>query len=800
MKKWLRRTLLAVLAVVVIFIAAAVIFATTFDVNARRDDIIALVAEHTGRRLEINGDIRLSFFPWLGFGITDMELGNAPGFGEAPFARIGRAEARVRLWPLLFGEVEVGEVILDGLELTLTRRADGTSNWDDLLAPAPAPGARAGTPAAPAGEAAAPTRALAALSLGGLRLRNTRIQWDDEAAGRRLRLTRLDLETGPIETATPFTLQLGTSGEYRQSVRNATETLDFKLDLEARFTLDAESARLQVAGLEADGSLGGSLVPGNDALPVSLRLPTADLDAGGAHYRLEDLALRAAGVELGLQLAAKGEPARAALSGTAVVKLTDGKALAGLAGETGLRPAALEGLILTVPFSGSPAQTIEFRDVTLAGPLRGGATLRVENALEAPRVSGTVRIAEFSPRALLPRLGIALPPTRDTAALQRLAVQARLRYAREDGVDTLALDKLVLALDDTEARGNLRIRNPAKPWIRTRLEISRLDLDRYLPPPAPTAPGTPPRTPSGGSPATPADTAAGTSLAAGLQPLRGLQLDAVLGIGEFRAGGLQLTRFNATLRARGGRLTAKPVTAALYGGRFQGDLRLHVKPDTLAVQLNGDLRGVDTGPLGKDFFQRQWLTGRGDVQLALRSTGAGIPALEAGLNGKARLSLKDGQITLLDTSAVAEYAKAKIRKQPLPPEDSLYRPSRYESLTATATIRDGLLTNRDLRVVSPHARITGKGTVDLPREILDYRLTLVYGSDAGKELEGLPMVVSLTGPLAGPDVRFGWDDLVAAWLRREAKRKLEDRKKAKEEEIREDIRRKAEDFLRGLGR
>ena len=798
MKKWLRRTLLAVLAVVVIFIAAAVIFATTFDANARRDDIIALVAEHTGRRLEINGDISLSFFPWLGFSVADMELGNAPGFGEAPFARISRAEARVRLWPLLFGEIEVGEVILDGLELTLTRRADGTANWDDLLAPAPAPGARAGTPAVPAGEAAPPPGALAALSLGGLRLRNTRIQWDDEATGRHLRLTRLDLETGPVETATPFTLQVGASGEYRQSVQDAAETLDFTLDLEARFTLDAENARLQVAGLEADGSLGGSLVPGNETLPVSLRLPAADLDAGGAHYRLEDLALRAAGIELRLQLAARGKAARAALDGRAVVKVADGKTLAGLVGETGLRPAALEGLTLTVPFSGSPAQTIELRDVTLAGPLRGGATLRVETALEAPRVSGTVRIAEFSPRVLLPPLGIALPPTRDTAVLQRLAIQTRLRYAREDGVDTLALDKLVLALDDTEARGNLRMRNPAQPRIRTRLEISRLDLDRYLPPPAPMAPGTPPRTPPGESPATPVE--AGTSLAAGLQPLRGLHLDAVLGIGDLRAGGLHLTRLNATLRARGGRMTLRPVTAALYGGHFEGDLLLHVKPDTLAVQLNGDLGGVDTGPLSRDFFQRQWITGRGDVQLALRSTGADIPALEAGLNGKLRLSLKGGQITLLDTGAVAEYAKAKIRKQPLPPEDSLYRPSRYESLTATATIRDGLLTNRDLRVVSPHAHITGKGTVDLPREILDYRLTLVYGSDAGKELEGLPMVVSLTGPLTSPDVRFGWDDLVAAWLRREAKRKLEDRKKAKEEEIREDIRRKAEDFLRGLGR
>ncbi|MEJ2622737.1 MAG: AsmA family protein, partial [Candidatus Thiodiazotropha sp.] len=61
-----------------------------------------------------------------------MALGNAPGFSPDEMVRINRAEASIRIMPLLSGEVAVGTVVLDGLTLNLAKNKKGVTNWDDL--------------------------------------------------------------------------------------------------------------------------------------------------------------------------------------------------------------------------------------------------------------------------------------------------------------------------------------------------------------------------------------------------------------------------------------------------------------------------------------------------------------------------------------------------------------------------------------------------------------------------------------------------------------------------------------------
>ena len=100
--------------------------------NDYKGEIASQVKQQTGRELKIEGDISLSFFPWLGLELGRMELGNARGFGPEPFARIDTADAKVKILPLLSARVEMATIVLHGLELNLNRRADGTTNWDDL--------------------------------------------------------------------------------------------------------------------------------------------------------------------------------------------------------------------------------------------------------------------------------------------------------------------------------------------------------------------------------------------------------------------------------------------------------------------------------------------------------------------------------------------------------------------------------------------------------------------------------------------------------------------------------------------
>src|SRR5690606_21022902 len=104
-------------ALVALLIVAVAVVATVFDPNDYKDEVAALVESRTGRSLALDGDLELSYFPWLAVTTRNVTLGNAPGFGPEPFASIERAAVRVKLMPLFERRVEVGTIELDGLVL-----------------------------------------------------------------------------------------------------------------------------------------------------------------------------------------------------------------------------------------------------------------------------------------------------------------------------------------------------------------------------------------------------------------------------------------------------------------------------------------------------------------------------------------------------------------------------------------------------------------------------------------------------------------------------------------------------------
>ena len=96
-------------AVVALFVLVGVAVSLLFDPNDYKDQIAAAVEERTGRTLTLEGDLELSVFPWLKIGVGPAALSNAPGFGDASFARIEGAALSLQVLPLLTGKVAIGE-------------------------------------------------------------------------------------------------------------------------------------------------------------------------------------------------------------------------------------------------------------------------------------------------------------------------------------------------------------------------------------------------------------------------------------------------------------------------------------------------------------------------------------------------------------------------------------------------------------------------------------------------------------------------------------------------------------------
>ena len=129
----LSRLAIGLVIILVLSIGVITITLINFDPNNYKDTIAAKIKEQTGRTLNINGDIDLTLYPWLGINVESISLSNAANFGDTPFLETKTIKARAKLLPLLRKELEMDTLILHGAKVNLARDAKGVNNWDDLV-------------------------------------------------------------------------------------------------------------------------------------------------------------------------------------------------------------------------------------------------------------------------------------------------------------------------------------------------------------------------------------------------------------------------------------------------------------------------------------------------------------------------------------------------------------------------------------------------------------------------------------------------------------------------------------------
>lgn len=276
MNKWLKYGFIAVAALVLLVIAGAVIFVSTFDPNTHKGQITEAVKKATGRDLVVSGQIKVSVFPWLGAEVGGVSLSNAKGFGDKPMVQVGSAQVRLKLLPLLSGSLELGRVTLENLNLNLARHKDGGTNWDDLAGKDEGPKEAAPAAAKPSGGGGMK------LALGGLHVKNANIVWDDAKEGKRYALRDVNIETGAVGGSDPFDFELSFGLESKSpeaSLQNA---------IKGTASLDLEAGRYTLKDLDLKVLATGKAVPGGKAdvgvtvaqAAADTKAQTASLDGG----------------------------------------------------------------------------------------------------------------------------------------------------------------------------------------------------------------------------------------------------------------------------------------------------------------------------------------------------------------------------------------------------------------------------------------------------------------------------------------------------------------------------------------
>lgn len=255
------------------FVIMAVGFLASLRMFADESRLKQLLSEHvevqTGRRLNIDGSVSVRFFPRFRIDAESVSLSGPAEFAGPDLLRSDRMSVEVRLLPLILGQVETREVILEGTQLQLVMDESGHHSLAGLMR-------RPGRAGAPGIAASGPLRLEdMVLDLSGLKLGTVR----------QIQVDRIELDGLSFDRALDFRFSgaIGSPPLLSDVSVNGilfvpAETGHFRL---ADMRL---SARLTSAGVPFDlfGSVSFSALP-----PLSIRLDESRLKFHGQELMVE---------------------------------------------------------------------------------------------------------------------------------------------------------------------------------------------------------------------------------------------------------------------------------------------------------------------------------------------------------------------------------------------------------------------------------------------------------------------------------------------------------------------------------
>ncbi|OGS90429.1 MAG: hypothetical protein A2061_10835 [Gallionellales bacterium GWA2_59_43] len=233
MNKILKYTLIGTGSVVGVAVTGAAYLAATFDPNDYKDEIVKSVKDSKQRDLRLDGDITLSFFPSIGANLGKVSLSEFKSAEQ--FAAIDSARVSLALMPLLSGKAVVDEVAVSGLQATLIKRKDGTTNIDDLLSKS---------------EQATSQKQQVEFDIASVSIEKTSLAYRDEGTGAQYAIKDFNLHTGRIANGVPSKIDLSAALQANKPKLDITTQLKTTLT----FDLDKQLYKLEGLDLQANGA------------------------------------------------------------------------------------------------------------------------------------------------------------------------------------------------------------------------------------------------------------------------------------------------------------------------------------------------------------------------------------------------------------------------------------------------------------------------------------------------------------------------------------------------------------------
>ena len=702
-------------ALVLLLFIAIIGFAVIFNPNDYKDEISKFAKEQTGRELLIQGDISLSLFPWIGLDLGAIEISNAKGFSENPFAKMEHLQVRAKFWPLFEQRLEADTLVIEGLQLNLVKNKKGITNWDDLTK------VKATTKIEPNKVETSPqskpeinqSNILTAFALNGLEINQAQLNFHDQQQNNKASIKDVTLNIGKLKpnTKIPFSL----------SFHLLEKSLSAKVNLKTNILFSPNLKQFSFYGT----SLTSDLLPSELKLHFSPQIQSElmQLDLEKQLFKTEKLELTQSSLKLQTKISAS-------------------------------------------------------------------------KLFSAPAFNTSIILHAFNPRTVMNDFKISPPDMADNKAFTLMQAQLDVKGSFKN----IDLSKVNITLDQTQITGGAKIKSAPRN-SSVNLVIDNINIDRYLP------------TPNKNETANNKKTSEVALIPVAL--LGAFNLDSQLKIRKAQIKNTHWDEIKITSHSKNGYITISPLTLQGYGSSIKTHININVEKNN--AQLSGDLKvkNIQAGKLFNDFSGKDKLKGKASISTAFNSSGIKLSQLKQNLNGKLKLNLKNGTLKGVDLEHQQRILSAKLKGK-TPPDTPKPEETKIANLDATAIIKKGILSNKDLRASTPFSRIIGKGTVDIAKEKLNYVVSVKFTSSTKikankpyEKMNAIPLDIIIKGtfddPSIKPDFKKAVTQLVDNELKKQKKKlkkdfdkKLDIEKKKLKKEAEEKLKKKLNDKLKKL--
>jgi AsmA protein len=300
----------------------------------------------------------------------------------------------------------------------------------------------------------------------------------------------------------------------------------------------------------------------------------------------------------------------------------------------------------------------------------------------------------------------------------------------------LTFDDGTFTIDGNKAIGLLAVTTtPTRPRFEGTLAFGRLVLDPYL---------------GKAMSQTEASSPANASLLDGALA-RYFDADLRISAAEIEAGTLKLGRGGFTISAKDGIVSGEVGELELCGGSADGRVSLDLEETTTPMDVVANLMDVSLDSCLESFGVNLPVKGTGAIKAELSTAGETLANFKRTLTGTLVLAVKDGSVPVDLSHLLA--ATTPLEETGWSGDNG----SQFSQLDADCRVIAGVVRCASVTMRTAQGSVSGGGTVDLPSQTLDWKLSVADDIDGAKTsqlIEQDKTKVSIRGALLEPTIRI----------------------------------------------